>query len=926
MLFTGKKLKGQKSNEGQLIFKPFFTFLITCRYFKFKSELDWIFVQNLFQTSPIVKPMKKNSLLIFLLFISGILTAQQWQNHQGGGNRDRSAMNIGRFYGKIVDENGKGVGYAALQLFGMRFDTTTKSMKEVLISGQITEENGDFSLEKIPVVGEFTLKISILGYSTVEQKVTFGLTPEKMRQNRQAGGQRRGFPGEAGDFDKDLGNIVIQPDTKTLDEVVVTGEATNVTLALDKKVFRVDKDATATGGTAEDALRNVPSLSVDIDGNLTVRNASPQLFVDGRPTNLSLDQIAADEIESVEVITNPSAKYDASGGQGGIVNIVLKKDRRFGYNGSVRTGVDSRAGFNFGGNLNIREGKVNGFLNAGYFRRVSVSEGETDRQNLFSNPQTNVLQITDSDFKGYFSSLRGGIDWFVDNRNTLTFAGNYRRGQFQPDTELNILTDTLLGGTVSSSEALRISQTERGFESLGASFLYKRIFPKKGKELTADVNFNGFNFDGNGIFENRFLSNGFTTNERQVTNSESQFVTIQSDYVEPFGETIKVEAGIRAQVRDYTSFNFNFFTNPETNEEIRVPNFADEYEFNDQVYAAYTTFSQNFENWGYQLGLRAESSQYTGILPETQTTFENDFPISLFPSIFLTKNLNEQDNIQASYTRRINRPSFFNLIPFTDFSDSLNLRRGNPNLLPEFTNSFEVNYQNIFKGGDNLLVTLYYKTATNLITTYQFAEFNTALGRDVIISTYENSNSSSAYGAEITMRNSIGKSLEFTSNVNLYNSRVDASNVDADLINEQFSWIFKENINIRLPKIMTIQLSGQYVSRQAFSPSSGGRFQGWRGTSNTAQGYTKAIWFVDIALRKDILKRKGSVTLSLRDIFRSRRSGSFAESEFFIQDSWRLRNPQLVRLNFSYRFGSPDISLFKRKNNNINNDGAELMN
>ena len=879
--------------------------------------------------------IKKNYLLLSLLLICTLAMAQRPQGMRpGGGNTDRSAMQIGRFYGKVVDQNGKGIGYAAVQLFGMRFDTVTKKMTERLISGQITEENGDFSLEKLPVFGEFTLKISILGYSDVEQKVTFGLTREKMREQMGRGGQRPGggrggFNPAAmgGNFDKDLGNITIEPDAQTLDEVVVKGEAANVTLALDKKIFRVDKDATAAGGTAEDALRNVPSLSVDLDGNLTVRNASPQLFIDGRPTNLTLDQIAADEIETVEVITNPSAKYDASGGQGGIVNIVLKKDRRIGYNGTVRTGVDTRGGYNLSGSLNMREGKVNGFLNANYFRRVSISEGETDRQNLFGNPRTNVLQITDGEFGGYFSSLRGGVDWFLDNRNTITFAGNYRRGEFEPDTDLRILTDSLLASGTVTDESLRLSRTQRGFESIGGSVLFKHLFPKKGKELTADINYSGFNFEGTGFFETRFLESDFVRNESQFSDSNSEFVTMQMDYVEPFGDNIKLEAGLRAQIRDYSSGNANFFTDPETGTEVRIPNFADEYEFNDQVFAAYATFSQDFEDWGYQLGLRAESSQYTGTLPESQTTFENDFPISLFPSVFLTKKLNDTDNLQASYTRRINRPSFFQLIPFTDFSDSLNLRRGNPDLIPEFTDSYEINYQNIFDKGDNLLVTLYYKSATNLITSYQFAEFDANLGREVVITTSENADKSTAYGAEITLRNTVTKNINFTSNLNLYNSEVDASNIDENLVNDQFTWTFKENISWNIPKVFRVQITGEYRSRAAFNPSGGGgRYRGPRRTSNTAQGYSKERWNIDIALRKDIFKRKGTLTLNIRDIFRSRIGGSFTETELFIQDSWRLRNPQTASLNFSYRFGRPDISLFKRKNNKVNMDGAELMN
>ena len=871
---------------------------------------------------------KKSTLLVLFALSSVLLTAQSWQGRQGGGNRQ--AMQVGRFYGKVVDESGKGVGYAAVQLFGMRFDTVSKTRKETLVSGQITEENGDFNMEKLPVMGTFTLRISILGYSTVEQEVTFGLTREKMReQGRSSGGRGRGGfnPGAmAGNFEKDLGNIVISTDAQTLDEVVVRGEAANVTLALDKKIFRVDKDATAAGGTAEDALRNVPSLSVDIDGNLTVRNASPQLFIDGRPTNLTLDQIAADEIESVEVITNPSAKYDASGGQGGIVNIVLKKDRRIGYNGNVRAGVDTRGGYNVGGNINVREGKVNGFLNAGIFSRASVSEGETERENYFGNPLTNVLQVNDSDFRGNFNSLRGGMDWFMDNRNTLTFEGNYRQGNFDPETTLRTFTDSLLSSGVSTSESIRESFTNRQFESLGGSILYKRLFVKKGQELTADISYRGFTFEGGGDYATQFIGTNFMTDERQNSTSESDFITAQMDYVEPFGENIKVEAGLRAQIREYQSTNFNFYSDTENPQEIRIFNFADEYEFEDAVYAAYTTFSMQANKWSYQVGLRLESSQYSGTLPESQTTFENDYPASLFPSAFVTYNINENDNIQASYTRRINRPSFFNLIPFTDFSDSLNLRRGNANLLPEFTNSYEINYQNIFDKGDNLLVTLYYKTAKDLITTYQFAEFIEELGQEVIISTYENSNSSKAYGAEITLRNTLAKGFTQTANLNLYNSEVDASNVAEGLVNEQFSWTFKENISIDIPKVFTVQITGEYRSRAAFSPSSGGRYRGWRGTSNTAQGYTKDLWSVDLALRKNILNRKGTITASIRDIFRTRISGSFSESEFFVQDSWRLRNPQIVSVNFSYRFGNPDFSLFRRKNTNVNNDGADMMN
>ena len=442
-------------------------------------------------------------------------------------------MNIGRFYGKVVDEKGKGIGFASVQLWGMKFDPKTKERSEALLSGQLTNEKGEFSLEKLPVFGQMKLKISVLGYATFEQNVAF---MEKGQGGQQGGGnsggngQWSGRPGGGswgggmgGNFDKDLGNLKLTAESVTLDEVQIEGEATAVTLALDKKIFRVDKNATSVGGTAVDALQNVPSLSVDIDGNLTLRNAAPQLFIDGRPTNLTLDQISADEIESVEVITNPSAKYDASGGQAGIVNIVLKKDRRIGYNGSIRAGADTRQGFNVGGNLNAREGNVNVFLSGNMNRRRSIGEGETFRQNLIGTPLTNILQADSNNFTGTFTNVRTGIDWFVNNRNTLTFSGSFTRGEFLRFNDIGIRTDSLFGSSTTFSESQRISQSDRFFQNIGGSVLFKHLFPKQGKELTADVNINSVISKGNGTFQNIYPAFGREVNELQVNDGGSTF-------------------------------------------------------------------------------------------------------------------------------------------------------------------------------------------------------------------------------------------------------------------------------------------------------------------------------------------------------------------------------------------------------------------
>ncbi len=898
-------------------------------------------------------PSRTTALLtaLFAALLPLSLFAQIPQGGMGGrpgAGGNPAQFNIGRFYGKVVDEaTGEPLAYASVQLQGMQFDTVSRKMKETLIAGQLTHTNGEFSLEKLPIRGEFTLKISYLSYASFEEKVSFGIPggkPGGGKPNGNSGnngGNNGGMGTMAGAVDKDLGNIKLGVSNTLLKEVEVLGEASKVTLALDKKVYRVDKDNVAAGGTAEDALKNVPSLNVDIDGNLTMRNAAPQIFVDGRPTNLTLDQIPADAIDNVEVITNPSAKYDASGGGAGIVNIVLKKDRRIGYNGSIRTGVDMRGRFNLGGDLNAREGKINAFLGGNLNQRRSLSTGGTDRYNsptpgLPIRPYTNVFQTQSPENIGFFAMGRGGVDWFINNRNTLTIAANMHGGSFKNNDEIVGRTDSLLNpiGYFNSSSSTRFTESERNFRNYGSQLLYKHLFPKEGKEWTADLNFNGSKSDNMGTFRTEYTGKPYQALQRQTGNGGNTFFTAQTDFVNPLTKSLKLEMGGRIAVRDFYSNNENAQFDTLANDYVVTPSFADKYEFNDVVGAAYGTFSQQFPRWGYQIGLRAESSKYTGILVDKDTTFGNEYPLSLFPSVFLTYKLNEEDNIQLSFSRRINRPSFFQLIPFTDFSDSLILQRGNPDLVPEFAHSVELIYQKVFSKRHNLLVSAYYKQTDNLLTRYAYQEFDELLGRTVVISTYANTNSSQAYGVELTMKDNFWKILEFSTNLNFYNSILNAQNVETNLRNEQFTYLIKENLNLKLPKSFTFQLNGSYQSRTSFDTGGGGGGgrggmgggggNPYGGPSSTAQGYTIPVWYVDASLRKDFWKRTGSLTLSVQDIFRSRKTGSHTESTgIFIQDTWRRRDPQLARLTFSYRFGKFDVSLFRRKNTRSESEGME---
>ena len=352
------------------------------------------------------------------------------------------------------------------------------------------------------------------------------------------------------------------------------------------------------------------------------------------------------------------------------------------------------------------------------------------------------------------------------------------------------------------------------------------------------------------------------------------------------------------------------------------------------MYAAYTTFSQKIKNFTYQLGGRIESSEYSGKLIDSNQVFKNSYPFSFFPSVFLTQKINDKQDMQLNYSRKINRPNFFQLIPYYDFSDSLNISRGNPSLVPEFTNLFELSYDINFKNGNNIIATAYYRQTDNLITRYQYRDKNPNPTKNdsIFISSYANANSSIAYGLEVTASNKIANWWTLTSNVNLYNSKINGTNLQSNLNNQKVSWFGKINNTFKLPKNYSIQFTGDYTSKTITPPnrsgSTSGRFFGG-GNLATANGYTYPIYGFDIAIRKDFFKDKtASLTLSMNDIFRSRINRTYAESNFSstvysTQDNERRRDPQMLRLNFNWRFGKFDVSLFKRKNLKADQEGMQ---
>lgn len=878
--------------------------------------------------------MKKLLLLLVITTLSFSLMAQM----PGGANGNRQVgaqTNIGHIYGKIVDTAGKPLSDVSVILLTSKFDTVTKKRKEVLVKGITTKNNGEFSFSELAIFGQYKLKMSATGFQASEKTVAFQMP------NMQQGGAPRpnssdpaaamqAMSSAMNAFDKDLGNISMNIDVKQLQTVTVTASKSALKMDIDKKVFNVDKNLVSAGGTALDVMRNVPSVSVDIDGNVQLRNAAPQIYIEGRPTTLTLDQIPADAIESVEVITNPSAKYDASGGNAGILNIILKKNKKSGYNGNLRAGVDKRGAINGGGDLNVRQGKVNVTASAMINQNKSRTSGKTDRLNLTDNPQTSIFQENKNRTSGQFMFGRLGLDYFMNNRTTLSVAGIKVHGEFKPGEVITINTDSLYNTGKVSNYSIRNTTGKREFNASGLQVGMKHLFPKEGEELTADLNFFSGKNEGNSSYVTDYYASagGATTGQYQqklLSSGTNQFLTIQTDYVKPINK-FKIETGLRAQLRKISNINDNYFYNGSSGQFELIPSATSNYKNNDNVYAAYLSVSSSIKDFGYKLGLRAESSEYEGTLVNSNEKFSNSYPVSLFPSVFLSQKLKNKQELQFSATRRINRPNFFQLIPFVDYTDNLNITKGNPDLRPEFTQSFELSYSKTFKGNNSLLGSLYYKYTDNLITRYQDIGVNPITGTDALINTYINANSSQSYGAEITSINTLTKWWDVTTNLNLYNSKINTDNIKGASQDAMWSWFGKFNSNFKLPAKFTAQLSATYQSKTNLPISQGGGMMGPGGpgqAQSSAQGYIKSSYGVDLALKKTFLKNDAaSVTFSISDIFKTRRMNQYSYSEYFVQNYNRLRDPQMFRINFAYRFGKIDMSLFKRKNMNSNSQGA----
>ncbi|MFY7829303.1 MAG: TonB-dependent receptor domain-containing protein [Flectobacillus sp.] len=861
------------------------------------------------------------TIMLVLLAMTGIA-----QMPSGGAGK----MPEWKAYGKIVDEQGKPVEFASVVVLKSVFDKDTKKEKDVLVKAMQTELNGDFSFSGLPMMAKLKLKISSVGYKTLEM-------PLAVSMPKMEGGAPK--PGQQPDpammakmlaaMDKDLGNIKLASESTLLEGVTVNGSKPLLEMDIDKKSFNVSKNLVTSGGTAVDIMRNIPSLQVDIDGNVKLRNASPVLFIDGRPTTLTLDQIPADAIEKVEVITNPSAKYDASGSTAGILNLVLKKNKKSGYNGMVNVGADRFGGSNIMGNLSVRQNKVNVTMMFMNMRMRNNVTGNSDRSSSIGGTQSSIAQDINSKTKGNMTFGRLGMDYYVSNRATLSVAGFFGQGNFDPTEDLKITTKT--NGLTSLSN--RLSNTERAFKPRGLQLGFKQNFKTEGEELSADLNYFGGNNSSNAVYSTNYFNaqNAITGNQIQknIGEGNNKVLTVQTDYVKPLKGKITLETGAKIQINYNKNLNNNTLKAVGSDVYKDITSASVNYEGENYVYAAYVSFAGKLPKlFSYKVGLRGESSKYNGSLLANNQKFSNEYPISLFPSVFLTRELSKTDQLQLSVTRRVNRPNFFQQIPYIDYSDSLNITRGNPDLVPEFTTSSEISYSHS-KGNSTFLASGYYKYTNNLITRYLSQEINPISGKTDLINTYINANSSVTYGTEFTFTTKLKAFWDLTANLNFYNSKINTDNVENAQATDALWTVFgKINNNFTLPKKWVIQLSGDYQGKtnmpitqnQGFGPP-------MSQAQSSSQGYIKPFYGVDIAIKKSFLKNDiASATLSVNDIFRTRGNTQVSYGEGFTQTYYRLNNPQLVRLNLSIRFGQMDMSIFKRSSKNASSmEGMQMQ-
>jgi outer membrane receptor protein involved in Fe transport len=654
---------------------------------------------------------------------------------------------------------------------------------------------------------------------------------------------------------------------------------------------------------------------VDADGNVSLRNNSVTIYVDGRPTTLTLQQIPSDQIDRVEIITNPSVKFDASA-TGGILNVIMKKNTKPGYNGMVMGGIGTNDRYNGMVNLNIKQSPFNFFMMVNYNTSTNLNDGFTYRTNLNNGSTLGYYNQTDlAHSQNTFQFGRMGFDYNINNRNTITLAGNYVHGQFithdNQDSQILDSAKNLL------SNGHRLNSSNAYFENYTGQLQYRKTFPTAGKELTSDLNYNhslgtsGYlntteNYIPNTTTPDPYSSNYILNNG----NNSSDMYNYQLDFVNPINDYTKFETGVKSNYQHSQNNQNNYFKTFADADYAADTSLTNHYSIDNWVNAAYVNYSSRIWGIGYQGGLRFESSYYKGTLTNKNESFYYQYPTgldnlmnSLFPAVYFSKKLSHGQEFQLNFSRKINRPNFFQLMPFVMMSDQQNIRIGNPRLKPEFQNVAELNY-NIQWGKINYLTSIYGRYIESPITSVAYPK---APGSLLLVNTFQNGTNSFVYGWEHTFKATVFKNLDITANFNGFYTQISWNPTPTTITtNSGYSYTTKLMLTYRLPKNFSLQLNGNYEAPKIIP-----------------QGTTRPIYYMDATLSYNY-KYKWMFNLLLSDAFNTKRQGTIYDTPYYYQDMSRRRESRYVRFSVTYLFGKMDVSIFKRAKQQKSGDSSQM--
>jgi iron complex outermembrane receptor protein len=770
-------------------------------------------------------------------------------------------LQAGRVTGRIIDAQKKGVPYATVTL--LRKDST-------VVNGALTDDDGKFTVEPTGI-GYFTLRVSGIGIKT--------RTVNNIHISVDS-------------LEKNLGAVTATSSAQNLKELEVTGEKAMMEMSIDKKVFNVEKNITTAGGSASDVLQNVPSVSVDVDGNVSLRGKSnATILIDGKPATLlggdvasALQSLPAASVESVEVITNPSAKYDAQG----MINIITKRDKKFGINGSITAGAGTRDKYNGSFNLNLKNKRWNLFLNSSFRQNRNYSRTTTERINLDNDTFYHTFENNNRIFGGFFNTI--GAEYAFNDKTTLTLTENINRmnwgnkgtSDYKGMEAMFEYNDLLF-------RQYRISENSGGPFSTSTSLDLKHKFRKQRQELTANVtyaktwierlqDYKTYRFD------NHDVQTGNPIVQHAPGEGSTGSLNAQADFTTPLTKTAKLDAGWKSQVYDFTSSNnptIDTGGGPFTDKLL-----LNSYDYTQQIHSLYSSFGDQKGNWGYQGGLRLEYTRYNGtalILAGKSFGYEL---ANLFPSAYVSYKLPKDQSIYLNFTRRINRPHFMQLMPYVDFSNPQDTSVGNPQLRPEFINNTELNYNKQFKKGHNLIAGVYYQYTQNMIERYRrfYADGTT-------FSQPQNLKSGITFGAELTGRAQITRAWDAMLNLNFFRNQVIGNNIDPNLDNTGYGWFAKGNTNIKLPAGFSFQLNGNYESPKIVT-----------------QGKLQNVWWIDAAVKKNLFNNKATLTLNVSDIFNTRKYETIFNYPAYEQTVYRDRETRIGNISFNYRFGRSETN------------------